>query len=132
MLCIYRYCRLTMTAKGSGAAVKSAHPQIELLGLNHGIWEILLSRNSKSAMIWWWCAILPLPMKYMFELSNRLIFNWIDHHASVIEEYEAMLRERGKTDQRFAAGIGTAATGTDMELLLSRPAGSVRVSAGAA
>lgn len=103
MLCIYHIA--DHDGKGSGAVVKSVYPQIELLGLNHDM-EIPYHEIEKHDMVV--VCDFALPMKYMFELSNKIDFTWIDHHASVIEEYEAMLREGAKPIKGLRR-IGTAA-----------------------
>ncbi len=49
-----------------------------------------------------------LPVDYMFELSKRKDFTWIDHHASVIEEYEKALKA-GAEPIKGLRRTGTAA-----------------------
>ena len=104
MLCIYHIA--DHDGKGSAAIVKRKFPEIELLGLNHDM-EIPyeeIRRHDKIII----CDI-ALPLDFMFELNESGDLTWIDHHASVINEYaEAM----AKGEQREIKGlrrIGTAA-----------------------
>lgn len=83
MLCIYHIA--DHDGKGSGAVVKSVYPEIKLLGLNHDM-EIPYDEIERHEMVV--VCDFALPVDYMFELSKRKDFTWIDHHASVIEEYE--------------------------------------------
>ncbi len=103
MLCIYHIA--DHDGKGSGAIVKSVFPETQLLGLNHDM-EIPydeINRHDKVIV-----CDFALPMDYMFELSQKIDFTWIDHHASVIEEYEQKIAE-GKTPIKGLRRIGTAA-----------------------
>lgn len=88
MLCIYHIA--DHDGKGSAALVKNIYPEAELMGLNHDMEipydEIL--RHDKVVV----CDI-SLPMDFMFELSQKIDFTWIDHHISVIEQYEQKLAE---------------------------------------
>ena len=65
------------------------------------IWKSLYHEIEKHDMVV--VCDFALPMKYMFELSNKIDFTWIDHHASVIEEYEAMLR-KGQNRSKVCGG----------------------------
>ena len=88
MLCIYHIA--DHDGKGSGAVVRSVFHDAVLLGLNHDM-EIPyneIKRHDKIVI----CDI-ALPVDLMFELSEKIDFTWIDHHASVINEYEKKLRE---------------------------------------
>ena len=87
MLCIYHIA--DHDGKGSGAVVKSVYPEIKLLGLNHDM-EIPYDEIERHEMVV--VCDFALPVDYMFELSKRKDFTWIDHHASVIEEYEKALK----------------------------------------
>lgn len=103
MLCIYHIA--DHDGKGSAALVKNIYPEAELMGLNHDMEipydEIL--RHDKVVV----CDI-SLPMDFMFELSQKIDFTWIDHHISVIEQYEQKLAE-GYAPIKGIRKVGTAA-----------------------
>lgn len=83
MLCIYHIA--DHDGKGSGAVVRSVYPEIELLGINHDM-KIPYEEIEKHDKII--ICDYALPVDYMFELNKTKDVTWIDHHASVIEEYE--------------------------------------------
>lgn len=103
MLCIYHIA--DHDGKGSGAVVKSVYPEIKLLGLNHDM-EIPYDEIERHEMVV--VCDFALPVNYMFELSKRKDFTWIDHHASVIEEYEKALKA-GAEPIKGLRRTGTAA-----------------------
>ena len=92
MLCLYHIA--DHDGKGSGAVVKSVFPEIKLIGLNHDM-KIPYDEIEKHDKII--VCDFALPVDYMFDLSRRKDFTWIDHHVSVIREYE----------QKSAEGYGT-------------------------
>ena len=103
MLCIYHIA--DHDGKGSGAVVKSVYPEIELLGLNHDM-EIPYDKiNLHDKII---VCDFALPIDFLFELSKTKDFTWIDHHASVIEQYEEGL-QKGCPTIKGLRKIGQAA-----------------------
>ena len=103
MLCIYHVA--DHDGKGSAAVVKSVYPDTEFLGLNHDM-EIPYDEIERHEMVV--VCDFALPVNYMFELSKRKDFTWIDHHASVIEEYEKALKA-GAEPIKGLRRTGTAA-----------------------
>lgn len=103
MLCIYHIA--DHDGKGSAAIVKNAFPETELFGLNHDM-EIPYDEIRKHDKIV--VCDIALPVPFMFELSESKDFIWIDHHASVIEEYDR-LRKEGRSPIKGLRRIGTAA-----------------------
>lgn len=104
MLCIYHIA--DHDGKGSAAIVRSVYPEIELLGLNHDM-EIpyeQIEQHDKIVV----CDI-SLPVDYMFKLSESKDFTWIDHHISVITEYEEKLKNDGHNPIKGLRRSGTAA-----------------------
>ena len=83
MLCIYHIA--DHDGKGSAAIVKSIYPEIECFGLNHDM-ELPLEEIQKHDKII--VCDIALPVKMMFELSETKDFTWMDHHISVIKEYD--------------------------------------------
>lgn len=103
MLCIYHIA--DHDGKGSAAIVGRKFGDVEFLGFNHDMdvpWEEL---NKHDQIV---VCDIALPLDVMFELSETKDFTWIDHHASVIEEYETALRE-GKPEIKGMRKNGTAA-----------------------
>ncbi len=103
MLCIYHVA--DHDGKGSGAVVRSVYPEIELLGLNHDM-EIPCEEIERHDMVV--VCDFALPVDYMFDLSKRKDFTWIDHHVSVIDAYEAALAKGAKPIKGLRR-VGTAA-----------------------
>ncbi len=104
MLCIYHVA--DHDGKGSAAIVKRIYPEAELFGLNHDM-EIpyeLIDKHDKIVI----CDI-SLPVKFMFELSEKKDVTWIDHHISVINEYEEMLENGEYEPIKGLRRSGTAA-----------------------
>jgi len=103
MLCIYHIA--DHDGKGSAAVVKSKYPEVVTLGLNHDM-EIPYEEIAKhSAVV---VCDFALPVEYMFELSEKIDFTWIDHHASVIEKYEEEIAH-GRKQIKGLRRSGTAA-----------------------
>ncbi len=103
MLCIYHIA--DHDGKGSAAVVKSRYPETEFLGLNHDM-EIPYEeiRRHKQIVV---CDI-SLPLDFMYELSVAGDFVWIDHHLSVIKEYEKAVAA-GRPTLKGLRRVGTAA-----------------------
>lgn len=104
MLCIYHIA--DHDGKGSAAIVKSVYPDIELMGLNHDM-EIDYDEIEKHDKIV--VCDISLPVDVMFKLSQEKDFVWIDHHISVIEQYENMLKEKNLEPIKGIRRVGTAA-----------------------
>ncbi len=103
MLCIYHIA--DHDGKGSGAVIKSVYPETELLGLNHDM-KIPFDEIAKHDTIF--VCDFALPLDFMFELSEAKDFTWIDHHASVIEQYDAAIA-KGKKPIKGLRKVGQAA-----------------------
>ena len=103
MLCVYHIA--DHDGKGSAAIVRSVYPDIELLGLNHDM-EIPYDEIKKhdKIVVCDYC----LPMDFMFELNKTKDLTWIDHHISVIKEYETRV-EQGENEIKGLRRDGTAA-----------------------
>lgn len=104
MLCIYHVA--DHDGKGSAAIVKRVFPDAELCGLNHDM-DIpydLIECHDKIVV----CDI-SLPLEYMFKLSETKDFTWIDHHISVIEEYENAMANGEHDPIKGLRRSGTAA-----------------------
>ena len=103
MLCIYHIA--DHDGKGSGVIVKRVFPEAELLGLNHDM-EIpydIIAQHDKIVV-----CDFALPVDFMFELSEKIDFTWIDHHASVIDQYNAEIL-KGKKEIKGVRRVGQAA-----------------------
>ena len=103
MLCIYHVA--DHDGKGSGGIVKSVYPEIEFFGLNHDM-EIPYDEIRKHDKII--VCDIALPLDFMFELSETKDFTWIDHHVSIINEYEEAVKN-GKPEIKGLRRVGTAA-----------------------
>ena len=104
MLCIYHVA--DHDGKGSAAIVKNLYPEAECLGFNHDM-EVpkdLIAKHDKVVV----CDI-ALPMDYMFELNDKIEFIWIDHHVSVINEYEQAIAKGNRKPIKGIRRNGTAA-----------------------
>ena len=99
MLCIYHIA--DHDGKGSAAIVRSVYPEAEFLGINHDM-KIPYEQIEKHDKIV--ICDYALPVDYMFELNKTRDVTWIDHHASVIEEYEQKM-QTGKYALRVSAGL---------------------------
>ncbi len=104
MLCIFHIA--DHDGKGSAAIVKRLYPEAELLGLNHDM-EIPFDdiRQHDKIII---CDI-ALPLEFMFELNESRDLTWIDHHASVINEYDEAMKKGAGKEIKGLRRIGTAA-----------------------
>lgn len=103
MLCIYHIA--DHDGKGSAAIVKSVYPDTVFMGLNHDM-EIPYEEIRKHDKIV--VCDISLPLDFMFELNETKDFIWIDHHISVIKEYEEALKN-GKKELKGLRRVGTAA-----------------------
>jgi len=103
MLCIYHLA--DHDGKGSAAIVKSVYPEVEFMPLNHDT-EINYKEIEKHEKII--ICDIALPLEYMFELNATKDLIWIDHHLSVIEEYEQKIKE-GEAPIKGLRKVGTAA-----------------------
>ena len=104
MLCIFHIT--DHDGKGSAAIVKSVYPEIELLGLNHDM-EIPYDKIEKHDKII--ICDFALPVKYMLEMNKKTDLTWIDHHISVIKEYDELLKSGEYEPIKGIRRVGTAA-----------------------
>ncbi|MBR3676450.1 MAG: hypothetical protein IKN71_04880 [Alphaproteobacteria bacterium] len=104
MLCIYHIA--DHDGKGSAAIVKSKFPETELMGLNHDM-EIPYEEIEKHDKIV--ICDIALPVKYMFELNKKADLTWIDHHISVIKEYDELMQSGDYESIKGKREVGTAA-----------------------
>lgn len=104
MLCIFHIA--DHDGKCSAAIVKDLFPETELLGLNHDM-EIpyeLIEQHDKIVI----CDI-ALPVEYMFQLNEKIDLTWIDHHVSVINEYNEILAQGKYKPIKGIREVGRAA-----------------------
>ena len=92
MLCIYHIA--DHDGKGSAAIVKNLFPETELFGFNHDM-EVPYDEIRKHDKIV--VCDISLPLDFMFELDAKGDFTWIDHHVSVITEYDKAIANGAKT-----------------------------------
>ena len=104
MLCIYHIA--DHDGKGSAAIVKSKFPEIELMGLNHDM-EIPYDEIEKHEKVV--ICDIALPVKYMLELNKKIDLTWIDHHISVIKEYDDLMATGEYEPIKGLRKVGTAA-----------------------
>lgn len=104
MLCIYHIA--DHDGKGSAAIVKRKFPETELMGLNHDM-EIPYEEIEKHDKLV--ICDIALPVKYMLELNKKTDLTWIDHHVSVINEYEELIKSGEYEPIKGIRKIGTAA-----------------------
>lgn len=104
MLCIYHIA--DHDGKGSAAIVKSKFPETDLMGLNHDM-EIPYAEIEKHDKVV--ICDIALPVKYMFELNKKIDLTWIDHHVSVINEYEELMKSGEYEPIKGLREVGTAA-----------------------
>lgn len=104
MLCIYHIA--DHDGKGSAAIVKSKFPEIELMGLNHDM-EIPYEEIEKHDKLV--ICDIALPVKYMLELNKKIDLTWIDHHVSVIKEYDELMKTGEYEPIKGVRKVGTAA-----------------------
>ena len=103
MLCIYHLA--DHDGKGSAAIVGSKFKKVDFLGLNHDM-AIPYDEIEKHDEIV--ICDISLPMDKMFELNETKDLTWIDHHMSMIEEYEKRIRN-GTKEIKGLRRNGTAA-----------------------
>ena len=104
MLCIFHVA--DHDGKCSAAIVKDMFPETELFGLNHDM-DIpydLIEQQDKLVI----CDI-ALPVEYMFQLNEKIDLTWIDHHVSVINEYEKLLSDGKHKPIKGLREVGRAA-----------------------
>lgn len=104
MLCIYHIA--DHDGKGSAAVVKSKFPETELMGLNHDM-EIPYEEIEKHDKLV--ICDIALPVKYMLELNKKIDLTWIDHHVSVIKEYDELMQSGAYEPIKGKREVGTAA-----------------------
>lgn len=104
MLCIYHIA--DHDGKGSAAIVKDKFPETELMGLNHDM-EVPYEEIEKHDKIV--ICDIALPVKYMLELNKKVDLTWIDHHVSVIKEYDELMAGGGYEPIKGIRKVGTAA-----------------------
>ncbi len=91
MLCIYHLA--DHDGKGSAAIVGKKYKNVEFFGLNHDMDapSDLIEKHDEIVI----CDI-SLPMDTMFRLNETKDLIWIDHHVSMIEEYENRIKDGAK------------------------------------
>ena len=104
MLCIYHIA--DHDGKGSAAIVKSKFPETELMGLNHDM-DIPYDEIEKHDKIV--ICDIALPVKYMLELNKKIDLTWVDHHISVIKEYDQLMATGNYEPIKGLRKVGTAA-----------------------
>lgn len=103
MLCVYHVA--DNDGKGSAAIVKNLYPEIELFGLNHDMEVPFEDIRQHDEII---VCDISLPLDFMFELNQTKDFTWIDHHVSVITEYDKAISQ-GQKPIKGIRRVGTAA-----------------------
>lgn len=103
MLCIYHLA--DHDGKGSAAIVKRKFGNVEFFGLNHDMTVPKEEIEKHEDII---VCDISLPMDVMFDLNERKNLIWIDHHVSMIEEYEARIK-KGAKEIKGIRKNGTAA-----------------------
>lgn len=104
MLCIYHIA--DHDGKGSAGIVRSRYPTAEFLGLNHDM-AIPYDEIRKHEQII--VCDFALPLNFMFELAQSKDFTWIDHHISVIKEYDELMKTGQYPELKGLRRSGTAA-----------------------
>ena len=103
MLCIYHLA--DHDGKGAAAIVKRKFGNIDFFGLNHDMTIPKEEIEKHEDII---VCDISLPMDVMFDLNDRKNLIWIDHHVSMIEEYEARIK-KGAKEIKGIRKNGTAA-----------------------
>ena len=103
MLCIYHMA--DHDGKGSAAIVKSVYPDVQFLPFNHDLPVPYEEIEKHDAII---ICDIALPVDYMFEINKTKDLTWIDHHVSVINEYEEKIKA-GAEPIKGVRKVGTAA-----------------------
>lgn len=120
MLCVYI---LPIMTKGSAAVVRSVYPETEFLGINHDM-KIPYEEIEKHDKIV--ICDYALAGDYMFELNKTRDVTWIDHHASVIEEYEQKMQTGEYEAIKGIRPVRNGGDGSVLGILLSGPSGAGR------
>ena len=76
------------------------------MGLNHDM-EIPYEEIEKHDKVV--ICDIALPVKYMFELNKKIDLTWIDHHISVINEYDELMKSGEYEPIKGIRKVGTAA-----------------------
>lgn len=104
MLCIYHLA--DHDGKGAAAIVRSVYPDIEFMGFNHDM-EIPYDNIRKHDQIV--VCDISLPLDFMAELNEKADLTWIDHHISVIDQYEKRIQAGSLKPIKGIRRVGTAA-----------------------
>ena len=104
MLCIYHIA--DHDGKGAAGIVRSQYPDAEFYGFNHDM-EIPYDKIKEHDQIV--ICDIALPVEYMFELNQTKDLTWIDHHISVINEYERLITGGKHKPIKGLRRVGTAA-----------------------
>ena len=91
MLCIYHLA--DHDGKGSAAIVKRKFKNVDFIGLNH---DMVVPKDEIDKYEDIVVCDISLPMDMMFDLNERKNLVWIDHHISMIEEYETRVKKGAK------------------------------------
>lgn len=104
MLCIYHVA--DHDGKGSAGIVNNIYPGVECYGYNHDMEPPydLIEKHDDIVV----CDIC-LPMDLMFEINDKKSLVWIDHHISVIKEYDEMMATGKYKEIKGIRKVGTAA-----------------------
>lgn len=105
MLCIYHIA--DHDGKGSAAIVGNKFPgEVEFCGYDHNMNPPydLVKKHDKIVI----CDI-ALPLDFMFEINETKDLIWIDHHISVISEYEEKIATGKYKEIKGLRRVGTAA-----------------------
>ena len=103
VLCIYH--NADHDGRGSAAIVKSVYPDVEFCGFDHGM-ELPIDKISRHDKII--ICDIALPVNYMFELNEKIDLTWIDHHVSVINEYDDLMADGKHKPIKGIRKVGTA------------------------
>src|ERR1043166_3724895 len=91
----------------SGAIVRKAHPDCELIGWDYGNPIPELGKGNQIVII-----DICFPMKDMLRIAEENKVIWIDHHLSQFKEFEALQDERKNLiDYVYANGIAACEIG---------------------
>lgn len=104
MLCIYHIA--DHDGKGSAAIVGSLFKDVEFFGYDHNMQPPydLVAKHDKIVI----CDI-ALPIDFMFEINETKDLIWIDHHISVINEYDEKMKTGKYKEIKGIRRVGTAA-----------------------
>ena len=104
MLCVYHIA--DHDGKGSAEIIKSLYPDCETIGLNHDMEVPYEKIRAHDKII---VCDYALPFPFMAELAQNKDFTWIDHHASVINEYNDLRAGGSYPELKGLRRVGTAA-----------------------